>query len=111
MSEIKKEKSTKEKQIQISIKGRKKILFQMENCICKIYLKNEKIGIGFLCKIPFHHKLLHVLIANNNIFDENDKIIKIIINNEEKEIKIDKSRKIYRDDNIIIIEIKPNKTK
>jgi len=43
MSEIKKEKFIKEKQIPISIEGIKNILFQMENCICKIYLKNDKI--------------------------------------------------------------------
>jgi len=111
MFEIKKEKLIKEQQIPISKEGLKKILFQMENSICKIYLKNDKIGIGFLCKIPFHNNLLPVLITNNNIFNENDKIIKLIINNEEKEIKIDKSRKIYKDNNIIIIEIRPNKDK
>ena len=83
----------------------------MENCICKIYLKNDKIGIGFLCKISFHNNLLPVLITNNNIYNENDKIINLNINNEGKEIKIDKSRKIYKDNNIIIIEIKPNKDK
>ena len=102
MSEIKKEKLIKEQQKTISKEGIKNILFQIENCICKIYLKNNKIGIGFLCKISFHNKLLPVLIINKNIFNENDKIIKIIINNEEKEIKIDKSRKIYKDNNIII---------
>ena len=111
MSEIKKEKLNKDKPIPISKERIKKILFQMENCICKIYLKDDKIGIGFLCKIPFHNNLLPVLITNNNIFNENDKIIKLIINNEEKEIKIDKSREIYIDNNIIIIEIKPNKDK
>ena len=111
MSEIKKEKLIKENQNSISIEGIKNILFQMENCICKIYLKNDKIGIGFLCKIPFHNKLLHILITNNNIFYENDKNIKLMINNEEKVIKIDKSRKIYFDNNIIFIEIKPNKDK
>ena len=48
----------------------------MKNCICKIYLKNDKIRIGFLCKIPFHNNLLPVLISNNNnILNENDKII------------------------------------
>ena len=82
MSEIKKEKLIKEQQKPISKEGLKYILFQMENCICKIYLKNNKIEIGFLCKIPFHNKLLPVLIINKNIFNENDKIIKIIINNE-----------------------------
>ena len=109
MSEIKKEKLIKEQQITISKEGIKMILFQMENCICKIYLIKDKIGIGFLCKIPFHNNLLPVLITNNKF--ENDKIIKLNINNEEKEIKIDKSRKIYKDNNIIIIEIKPNKDK
>jgi len=59
MSKIKKEKLIKKQQIPISIKGLKKIIFQIENC--------------------------------NYIFNENDKIIKLIINNEEKEIKIDKS--------------------
>ena len=111
MSEIKKEKLIKEQKIPISKEGLKRILFQMENCICKIYLKNDVKGIGFLCKILFHNNLLPVLITNNNIYNENDKIIKLIINNEEKEIKIDKSRKIYEDNNIIIIEIKPNKDK
>ena len=84
MSEIKKEKLIKKQPVSISKEGIKKILFQIENCICKIYLKNDKIRIGFLCKIPFHNKLLPVLMTNKNIFNENDKIIKtkikIIIN-------------------------------
>jgi len=107
MSEINKEQQTPP----ISTEGLRKIFFQMENCICKIYLKNDKIEIGFLCKFPFHNKLLPVLIVNKNIFNENNNIIQINLNNEEKEIKIDKSRKIYKDNNIIIIEIKPNKDK
>ena len=37
--------------------------------------------------------------------------MKLIIYIEEKEIKMDKSRKIYFNSNIIIIEIKPNKDK
>ena len=116
MSDIKQEKSMKEKYSHISIEGAKKILFQMENCSCKINNKNGKIGIGYLCKIPFsknNNNLLPVLIANNNILNENDKIISLTINNEVKEIKIDKSRKKYIniDYNIIIIEIKPNKDK
>ena len=47
MSKIKKEKLIKKQQIPISIKGLKKIIFQIENCNY-IYLKNDKIGIGFL---------------------------------------------------------------
>jgi len=117
---IKQEKLNKEQPIQISLEGKKKILFQMENCICNIYLKNDKIGIGFLCKIPFNNNLLPVLITNNNILKEidNNNIIKFIINNEIKKVKvvkIDNSRKKYVSHNknidITIIEIKPNKDK
>ncbi len=110
MSIIKKEELIKEQHNPISIEGAKIILSQMKNSICKIYLKNDKIGIRFLCKIPFHNKLLQVSITNNNNI-ENDKKLKLIIKNEEKEIIRDKSRKIHRDNKIIIIEIKPNKDK
>ena len=70
----------------------------MTNCICKVYLKNDKIVIGFFCKIPFNNrnnKLLPVIITSNNVINvtNNNKIIKLIINNKEKEIKIDKSIK------------------
>jgi len=99
----------------ISIEGKKTILFQMSNCICKIYLINVKKGVGFFCKIPFHNNnnLLPVLIINNYVDLDNNKIIKLIINNEVKEIKIDNSRKKYKNtkNNIVIIEIKPNKEK
>ena len=106
----------KEKIIQVSIENTKKILSQMENCICKINSKNGDIEIGYLCKIPFpnnNNDLLPVLITNNNILNENDKIIYLNFNNEIKKIKIDKSRKKYinNDNNILIIEIKPNKDK
>ena len=111
------EKIIKEESISISLEGTKNILFQMENCICKIYLKNYKIGIGFLCKIPFRNNLLPVLITNNHILNNigNNEIIKLIINNEVKEIKLDKSRKKYishdKNIDISILEIKPNKDK
>ena len=98
MSDIIQEKFVENQPIPVSIDGTKKILFQMENCSCKINNKNGKIGIGYLCKIPFsknNNNLLPVLIANNNILNENDKIISLIINNEVKEIKIDNSRKKY----------------
>ena len=116
MSDIKNEKLIKEKLIQISMEGTKRILFQMENCICKINLKNGEIRVGYLCKIQLpnnYNNLLSVLITNNNILKENNKIIYLNINNEVKEIKINKSRKknIDIENNIIIIEIKPNKDK
>ena len=117
MSSIKQEKLIKEQPIPVSIEGTKKILFQMENCICKIYLNNCKIGTGFFCKIPFNNNLLPVLITSNHILNENDidnnKIIKLMINNKMKKIKIDNSRKKYTNSDknidITIIEIKSRK--
>ena len=117
MSDIKQEKLIEEQPIPVSNEGNKTILFQMENCICKIYLKNIEKGTGFFCKIPFNNNLLPVLITNNHVLNENDiednNIIKLNINKEIKEIKMDSLRKRYTnsDKNIdlTIIEIKINK--
>ena len=117
MSDIIQEKLIENQPIPVSIDGTKKILFQMENCICKIYLKNGEKGTGFFCKIPFNNNILPVLITNNHILKENDiednNILEISINNEIKEIKIDNSRKKYTNSDknidITIIEIRPNK--
>ena len=119
MSDIKQEKLIKEQPIPVSIEGTKKILFQMEKCICKIYLNNGGIGTGFFCKIPFNNSLLPVLFTNNHVLNENDienkKIINIMINNEVKKIKIDNLRKKYTNSDqnidITIIEIRPNEDK
>ena len=116
MSDFKQSKLIKEQPIPVSIEGTKRILFQMENCICKINLKNDEIGTGFFCKIPFHNNLLPVLITNNHILNNNDidnnKIIKLMINNKVKKIEIDNSRKRYINYNknidITILEIKQN---
>ena len=73
----------------ISLEGTKIILEQMKNIICKINIGNKK-GIGFFCKIPYidnNNNLLKVFITKNNIIDE--KRIKIIINNEEKETELE----------------------
>ena len=117
MSDIRQEQLIEDQPIPVSIEGTKKILFQMENCICKIYLDDGKKGTGFFCKIPFNNDLLPVLITNNHLLNENDidnnKTIKLSINNEVKEIEIDNSRKRYSNSDknidITIIEIKPNK--
>ena len=117
MSDIKQEKLIKEQPIPVSLENTKKILFQMENCICKIYMNNGGIGTGFLCKIPFNNNLLPVLITNNHVLNKNDidnnKIIKLMINNKAKKIEIDNSRKKYTNSDknidITIIEIKPKK--
>ena len=117
MTDIKQEKTFKHQPIPVSLEGTKKIIFQMENCICKIFLKDGETGTGFFCKIPFNNNLLPVLITNNHILNENDisnnKIIKLKIHNKVKKIEMDNSRKKYTNPDktvdITIIEIRPNK--
>ena len=122
-SSIIKETLIENQPIPVGIEETKLILYQMENCICKIY-QNERTGTGFFCKIPFPDKnnVLNVLITNNHILNKedikNNKIIELIINNKEgkikREIKMDETRKrfTYKNDeegvDITIIEIKSN---
>ena len=113
----------------ISYQSFKKIMYQMENSICKIQ-KDGINGAGFLCKIPISNRLIPFLITNSNILNKKDidekKIIKLTYTESDelkvgeesknetqkyKEIKIDISRKYYLDKDITIIEIKPNKDK
>ena len=120
---IKKEVLIQDQPIPVPIEGIKKILFQLENCICQIYQKKGGKGTGFFCKILFKNKLLPVLITNNHVLKEddikNDEIIELTIyNNKEKKnedisIKIDDSRIRYTNSeiDITIIEIKPEKDK
>ena len=91
-SNIIKDANNESQLIPVDIEGTKKILSQMENCICKIY-QNGKKGTGFFCKIPFPDKnnLLNVLITNNHILSQKDiednKIIKLTMYSiEEKKI-------------------------
>ena len=83
MSDIHQQKLIEEQAIPAPIEGIKKILFQMENSICKIILEDGEKGTGFFCKIPFNSDLLPVLITNNHVLNENDiendKIIKLIL--------------------------------
>ena len=101
----------------VSIKGTKKIVYQMNNCVCRIY--NNGQGTGFFTKIPFRSKLLPVLVTNSHLIGKDDivnnKKITISLNNEKndiKNIKIDNNRLRYTNENldITIIEIK-NKDK
>ena len=69
--------------------------------------------MGYFCKMPYpnENNLLSVLITNNYIIDElilkNEKKIKIIIDNEEKEIKLENRIKYTNKEyDITIIEIK-----
>ena len=99
--------------IPIPVKGLKTILYQIENCVCKIY-KDIIKGTGFFCKIPYKNNILHLLITNNHILNKHDiednKIINISVNNNPKVITIDKTRKKYtnRELDFTFIEIKPN---
>jgi len=107
--------------IPISFDNTEKILFQMKNCICKIYKNNGEKGTGFFCKIPYPNqsRLLTVLITNKHVLNENDlknnNIIKYSLKGDEeiRKIKIDKKRKIYtsKELDITFIEIKQNDDK
>jgi len=117
MSDMKQEKLIDDQPIPVPVEGIKKILFQMENCICIIYQEDGGKGTGFFCNISYQNNDLPVLITNNHILNENDiengKIIKLMINNKVKKIEIDDSRIKYtnlgENIDITIIEIKPNK--
>ena len=120
---IKKEVLIEDQPCPVSIQGTKKILSQLENCICRIYQKNGGKGTGFFTKILFKNKLLSVLITNNHVLKEkdigNNRIIELTrYNNIEKKnedisIKIDYSRIRYTNIKIdtTIIEIKPEEDK
>ena len=99
----------------VSFEGTKRILDQMNKCVCKIYNKGE--GTGFFTKIPFNSILLPALITNNHVLGENDiknnKVITLSLNynnNNIKTIEINDDRKIYTNFelDITIIEIKEN---
>ena len=57
----------------IPYESTKKILESMEKCVCKISYKNNNIGTGFFCRIPFpgNKNSLPVLITNNHIINDN----------------------------------------
>ena len=89
----------------------KAILYQMENCICKIKIENNET-IGFFCVLPLKKMFLRVLITNNLIINEETLIKKDLLIEfpNEKEIKkiALKNRKKYtnKEYNTTIIEIK-----
>ena len=84
----------------VSIATTEKIIYQMKNCVCKIYYNNDSKGTGFFTQIPYKNELIKVLITNNHVLDENylknNEIINYIINNNEnnkKTIRLDDKRK------------------
>ena len=72
MEEINLEQYIKSSPIPISIKGIESILFQIKNCVCKIYKNDGSNGSGFFLKIPCpaQNSLLSVLITNYNVLDD-----------------------------------------
>ena len=83
----------------------------MEKSICKIEFDTGECGNGFFCSIQFNDSyVIKVLITNNHIWKESNNFekIKLIINDELKEIIIDKSRLKYINEEygVNIIEIK-----
>ena len=109
-------KKTKDSPIPVSIEGTEIILSQMKKCLCTINSKDVET-IGFFCKFPytFQQKYFTALITKNSVINSNlsNKAIslKLYNENESREIKIDKSRKIFpnKTQDIAIIEIKPEK--
>ena len=91
----------------------KRIFEQMNKSICKIVDYN---GTGFICRIPYPNNLnlLPVLITCNHVLKNEHikpgKEIKLVFEEEEKIIKIDDERKIYKsiekEYDTTIIEIK-----
>ena len=86
----------------ISIEGTKTILYQMENCICKIDNNDEegKKGTGFFYKILYNNYNIPVMITNNHVINEKfikeNNIIDITLNDDNisKTIKLN-DKKIY----------------
>ena len=99
----------------VTIEGTKKILEQMEKCICKIYKNDGNKGTGFFCKINYENKYIPVIMTNYHVINdeyikENEKI-EITINDDRENKTIElKNRIIYKNEeyNITIIEIKDN---
>ena len=100
----------------VTAESTKKILEQMENCICKVK-NNQIIGIGFFCRIPYKNNTkINVLITSYQIIDDfylnQNNQINLLLNdyNELKIINLDPSRKIFstKDFNTTIIELKQN---
>ena len=104
--------------IPVSIEGTEIILSQMKKCLCTINSK-EVETIGFFGKFPylFQNKFFTALITKNSIINSNLSTqtisLKLYNENENREIVLDQTRKVFqnKDQDIAIIEIKPEKDK
>ena len=91
------------------------IYSQLADSLCRITNKNNKVGIGFFCLIPFpaYDYCRSVLITNNYVLEKDEilpgKKVNITLNSKQKiELLLDDSRLIYNKNEIIIIEINKN---
>ena len=106
--------------IPVSVKGTEKILNQMKKGICKVENEDNQ-SVGFFVKFSYPEDQIYLtaLITNNSILNkkniaETKKIyVKFYEDEEQKEITIDKNRKIFLDKYLstTIIEIIPEKDK
>lgn len=98
----------------VSNEETKKILEQMEKCICKIYFKGEN-GTGFFLKIyfPSLRKYLKFLITDKHVFDltkKDNKKITLEINNGSviKNIDLNEKRITYTNEKYDLTMIQLN---
>ena len=113
--QIKFEKQLKGYPSVIPYESTKKIVDQMEKCVCKIKIEYLQ-ATGFFCKIPFPDKdqMLPVLITNNHAINEqilyqNNSKISLYIKNEQniKQLNLNNRKKYTNlEYDITIIEIK-----
>ena len=93
----------------LKVKEMKKIISQMEKCIC-IFGNGKNICTGFFCSLSYNNKKFKFLISSNKINEEiKDNYLIQVISKDGKEIKIIhlKNKKIYTSKKygITIIEI------
>ena len=93
-----------------------KILFQMKNCVCEILKDNGSKGTGFFLQYNHNNELLHLLITNNHVLNEDDinnkKIIEISLNDNKDYKKLFIGNRIKFTDpelDITFLEIYPKK--
>ena len=66
----------------ISLNATEKIIRQMKNSVCKLYLNDQSEATGFFCKIPYNNKFLYALMTNYH----EEETLEILINNKKKRL-------------------------
>ena len=95
----------------VSLESTKKICYQMIECVCKVYNPSGEFGTGFFMKIPCQNKTIPTLITSYHVLNEGylntENEILIILENDEKSIKLNNNKIIYTNEklDITIIEI------